>query len=142
MYSNAIYKVAPRGEGKTKWLIHNAYDEIHSLDDDPNSIQTYVYLIVKDANEAQHFSEMYFSLYNEVCKVNFVVGSNLISVPYGSIILIDNLLLHTMNTRDLHLLIARCKKAYITIEGVYGFTNTQVRTVDLQQINMLDELGI
>lgn len=102
-----IYKIAKRGEGKTKWLLDIA--------DKETSLGKEVYLLTNNPLQYRNFIEDFFSLYGRVCTVHHIGQiSNAIS---GGIVLIDNLFNLNINLNEFNLLANICDAAYITLPG-------------------------
>lgn len=105
-----IYKVASRGEGKTKWLLNQAKNELDGGET--------VILFNNEKNrgvEYRSFVEKYFVTFHEVCKVNS--ACHIHSIPHDAVVLIDNLLMLDMHMNVINYLNGQCKKVYITLDG-------------------------
>lgn len=101
-----VFKVASRGEGKTKWLLDVA-NELST-----NSCKQYIFT---DSDESyRRFCEKYFNKFNKICPVERLTDQEVTSSDY---ILIDNLFdipLTTMFIKDLQ---NSCAQMFVTIEG-------------------------
>lgn len=105
-----IYKVASRGEGKTKWLLNQAKKELDAGET--------VVLFNNEKNrglEYKWFVEKYFVTFHEVCKVESACHVH--NIPHDAVILIDNLLMLDMHMNVINYLNGQCKKVYITLDG-------------------------
>lgn len=102
--NDITFKIANRGLGKTRWLLEKA----HQHRDEPvkfYSETTYEYSL---------FCEKYFSLYNEICKVEHLDIENLTS---EDIVLIDDLFSLSYTKININNIKKIAKKLYITLEG-------------------------
>lgn len=104
-----IYKIAGRGEGKTKWLVHKAKYE---LDNDNN-----VVLLTTDADGRKYkkFVDNYFSEFRQICRVGIV--TDLHSLESDSVVLIDNLFELDLHMNAMSYIADVAKRVYITAEG-------------------------
>ena len=106
--NDITFKIARKGEGKTKWLIevaHRCYKEFNDT----------VYLFTEDDNSYVRFCEKYFKTYFEVCPVQKLPP---FVDPTNSIILVDNLLECNCQTNNFKFMQRNCKKMYVTLEGM------------------------
>lgn len=109
--NDIVFKVAPHGEGKTKWLLSIAK---HYADE-----RRSVYLFTTDDNEYLKFCEKYFNVFKEVCPVMRVTGYN---VSHNDIVLVDNLFNHAESAiGDYTFMNKNCYKMFVTIEGTTTF---------------------
>lgn len=120
------FKIASRGEGKTKWLLNIA----HSLKNE--SIKLYT----ETSSEYAIFCEKYFRLYNEVCLVKRLDKDE---INADDVILIDNMLETNINFNDLKYINRSCKKIYATLEGNI---DTQFDSFDSSQISIFDSYEV
>lgn len=99
------FKVAKKGEGKTKWLldIANKYS---------NSNQVYLY--TNDDTVYSRFCEKYFTIYNKVCPVMRLTSFDNIQ---NSVVLVDNLFSQNSSISDFTFIQRSCYKLFITLEG-------------------------
>ena len=128
-----IYKVAPRGEGKTKWLLNQAKNELDAGEK--------VVLLTNEANrglEYKIFAEKYFGTFHEVCKVDTV--NHIHQIPHDGIVLIDNLFMLDMHMNAVTYLIGQCKRVYITLDGKLA-PSEQRKTVDPNQLSIFDTMS-
>lgn len=109
--NSIVFKVAPRGEGKTKWLLTIAKD--FSQRDGTT------YLATKDEHEYTKFCEKYFRTFDEVCSVIRYCGQN---IDPSDVVLIDNLMEQQFSTKEIVTLQNKCKCLFITIDGVTEYT--------------------
>lgn len=109
--NDITFKIAGRGEGKTKWLL-NIAKEFHD-----KNIRTVLYTYVDD--EYRMFCEKYFNLFGHVCPVEILENDN--QVDHETVVLIDDLLSYNISLNELTRLQSRCYKMFVTIEGT---TNT------------------
>lgn len=108
--NNITYFVAPRGEGKTRWLRERAIDEFHKGNK--------VYIYANSSFRYRIFIEEFYESTGEICHVLCI--NKISEVPTGSVLLIDNLVDSRISTEDLEALAARCSYLYITLEGNSG----------------------
>lgn len=101
-----VFKIASRGEGKTKWLL----DIANQLSD--NSCKKYI--ITRSDEDYQKFCEKYFRNFNQVCLVERLTDQLITNSDY---ILIDNLLDLDVTTMFIKELQAACNQLFVTIEG-------------------------
>ena len=128
-----IYKVAPRGEGKTKWLLNQAKNELDAGEK--------VVLLANEANkglEYKIFAEKYFGTFHEVCKVDTV--NHIHQIPHDGIVLIDSLFMLDMHMNAVTYLIGQCKRVYITLDGKLA-PSEQRKTVDPNQLSIFDTMS-
>ena len=102
--NDITFKIAKKGEGKTKWLLERA----HELKGEP------VKFYSKTTQEYSLFCEKYLNLYNEICLVEHLSIENL---TLDDIVLIDDLFSITEATVDVNYIKNVAKKLYITLEG-------------------------
>ena len=106
--NDITFKIAKKGEGKTKWLLevaHKAHKESNNS----------VYLFTEDDASYTKFCEKYFKTYAEVCPVQELPP---FVDPVDSIILVDNLLECNCQTNNFKFMQRNCKKMYVTLEGM------------------------
>ena len=106
-----IFKVAPTGEGKTKWLLDIAK---HCSDTGVD-----VYLYINEPEEYVRFCRKYFNLYSSVCPVKALQHIPL-DVLSTSVILVDDLMSHSANIGDIKFLQRSCGQLFVTITGKLG----------------------
>lgn len=107
--TDIVFKVAPKGEGKTKWLLELAKRY---------STERKVYLCTQDEVQYVRFCEKYFNLYNEICRVERLTSLNICS---EDIVLMDNLLEQSLAINDITFIQRNCYRLFITIEGLTNF---------------------
>lgn len=101
-----VFKVAPRGEGKTKWLLNVANESVLSGHD--------TYIATRDDSSYVKFCEKYFSSFGDVCPVKrFEKGI----VSSNEVVLIDNFLEQEWTTYELEEVHKSCYQLFITVEG-------------------------
>lgn len=126
-----IYKVAPRGGGKTRWLLEQAHVE--------SELENPVCLLVNDdptgSREYQKFVEKYFSIYHEICKV--IVAEHITSVPKNSVVLIDNPLNLNKHIQSHIALEERATRIYVAVDGVDSETY-EIKQPDSNQLSIFD----
>lgn len=103
---NITFKIAPKGEGKTRWLLNIAYKY---------SRRHKVYLMSENANEFSRFCDKYAATYHEVCPVYNYDRTELTT---NDVVLIDNLFNHAVSTNDIEFLKRNTFNLFITIEGI------------------------
>ena len=99
------FKVAPKGEGKTKWLLELAYKYAGLRK---------IYLYTNDDNEYRKFCEKYFSTYNQICPVERLTA---FKVTDNDVVLVDNLFTKDSSISDFTFIQRNCYKLFITLEG-------------------------
>lgn len=104
--NNIIFKVLPKGEGKTKWLL----DVAKKYSDDNYN----VYLLTHDEEKYNKFCSKYVTLIGSHCPVQMYCGNRNIN---NTIILVDNLMNYGLSVFDLRQLNNNCFKLFVTIEG-------------------------
>ena len=126
--NNIMFKVASKGEGKTKWLLEIAhkYSKTHR-----------VYLQTDYANDFSRFCEKYCMLFHEVCPVMRYSG---VELDEKCVLLIDDLFAQTMSTTEVAFLSRHCYKAFITLEGKLALSE-QRQQVDPNQLNIFDVMS-
>lgn len=122
---NIIYKVAQRGEGKTKWLVEQAKNEL-------DSGELVLYLSPYSRNYTL-FLNYYTSVFKEVCKIEHIKDIN--NVPEGSVVLVDELIDLHEHMLSIKSMLHRVKYAYVTIDG----RSTAPLKTDPLQLNMFDK---
>lgn len=125
-----IYKVASRGEGKTKWLLNQAKKELDAGET--------VVLFNNEKNrglEYKRFVEKYFVTFHEVCRVES--ACHVPDIPHDAVILIDNLLMLDMHMNVINYLNGQCKKVYITLDGKLAPSEPR-NEVDPNQLSIFD----
>lgn len=109
--NNITYFVAPKGEGKTKWLRERVIEETEK----GNTVHFYTQFY----NLYLRFAESFFNDTGKLCEVRWADKSS--DIRKGDIVIIDNLTISV----DTHVTVlqAICEKAghvYITLEGNLG----------------------
>ena len=125
------FKVAPRGEGKTKWLL-----EIAKRYADEGRT---VYLFTDDDQDYSKFCEKYFNIFKTVCPIQRLTAFKL---SPSDVVLVDNLFRHCTSIGDLTFIQRNCYRMFITIEGTTTFVeNTKTwddfyeqLTMDIQEV--------
>lgn len=102
--NDITFKIANRGEGKTRWLLEKA----HELKNEPIKFYS------KTTQEYSLFCEKYLNFYNEICPAEHLDIENLTS---NDIVLIDDLFSITETIVDINYIKNVAKKLYITLEG-------------------------
>ena len=128
-----IYKVASRGEGKTKWLLNQAKKELDAGET--------VIFFNNEKNQGlfyKCFVEKYFVTFHEICKVES--ACHVRQIPHDSVILIDNLLMLDMHMNVINYLNGHCKKVYITIDGKLAPSEPRSE-VDPNQLSIFDVMS-
>jgi hypothetical protein len=103
--NDITFKIAKKGEGKTKWLldIANQY-----------SISNKIYLYTDEDNEYIKFCEKYFNMYNSICPVQRLTSFDSMQ---DAIVLVDNIFNQDSSVRDFIFIQRNCYKLFITLEG-------------------------
>ena len=103
--NDITFKIAKRGEGKTKWLldIANKY-----------STNNKVYLYTEDETEYLKFCEKYFATYGRICPVMRL--TSFVSMQ-DAVVLVDNLFNQDSSISDFTFIQRNCHKLFITLEG-------------------------
>lgn len=107
-----IWKIAPRGGGKTKWLAKKALLE----QDAGNEIYLYTgnnYPIYD--LQYRKFMELFYANFERIATIH--ATSSLNTIPEGSVVLFDDILHYPFNPAEIPQLIGKVKKIYITAEG-------------------------
>lgn len=104
--NDITFKIANRGEGKTRWLLEKAH-ELKGESVKFYSDTTQEYLL---------FCEKYLNFYNEICRVEHLDIEKLTS---EDIVLIDDLFSISDTKININHIKNVAKKLYITLEGNY-----------------------
>lgn len=108
-----IYKVAPRGGGKTKWLAERALveqaegNEIYLLTRDNHSEY--------DSLQFRRFMELFYANFNKLAPIHPI--DDITYATEGSIVLIDDLLTYNLVANMVNTVRGKVKKIYIAVEG-------------------------
>ena len=124
---NITFKIAPKGEGKTRWLLNIAKQY---------ASERSVLLVVKDNNEYSKFCDKYLALFNEVCPVKLY---NTEEVDETSVVLIDNYFEHILPSNTIEYIRRKCYKMFITLEGKTEDSFAEEST-NYEQISIFDYL--
>lgn len=129
--TNITFKVAPKGEGKTKWLLNVAYKY---------SRQHKIYLIPNTSQEFVKFCDKYFATYQEVCPVYRYDGCENVE---NAVVLIDNLFEHNLTTNTIEFIRRNCYKMFIAVDGTLEDNNSVDPYVfaEYEQLSIFDVLG-
>lgn len=103
--NDVMFHVARRGEGKTRWLL----DKAHELKEYP------VKLYCQTSQEYSLFCEKYFSLYKEICPVEYLNSHE--DVLPSDIVLIDDLITLSSSLVNIRHIKNNCYRMYVTVEG-------------------------
>ena len=122
--TDITFKVARKGEGKTKWLLEVAHAHVEA--------GRPVYYYTDYDTTYGLFCEKYFRTYSSICPVKRL-GSQLLTGK--EVILIDDLLAVNCSLRDLLQIQHYAYKIYATVEGV---TEDKV-TAEPTQISIFDK---
>ena len=133
--SKIIYKVAPPGEGKTKWLVDNANVEYC------NGKTCYFLCFSSNVTAYQDFCDMYMAYYNKVCPVLILDMTE--DINENTCVFIDEGMSNELIGSIVKNLKSRCDKIYITLEG---FTNNpdislNHADVDSNQLSIFDSIN-
>lgn len=101
---DVVVKVAPRGEGKTTWLLEKA----NALKEQKLKLWT------KVPQEYSLFCEKYFKLYGHICPVEQL---DIECLESEDTVLIDNLLELSEDLLTIAKVKNTAKKIYVTMEG-------------------------
>lgn len=108
MVENIYFKVLPAGEGKTRWLVEKAFNEINSGNP--------VVLVTKDDEEFDKFVMYYRTLFAMYCPVRHVKGIE--EIPDNAIVLIDNFMFKLeKNVFDINAVKSKGAAIFATVEG-------------------------
>lgn len=108
-----IYKVAPRGGGKTKWLVEKALVE--------QAEGNQIYLLINDpipnfgSIQYRKFMELFYTNFTRLATIHPI--DKLETIPEGAVLLIDDLIKYDIIPSDLYKLRGKVKKIYIAVEG-------------------------
>ena len=127
------YKVASRGEGKTKLILNQAKKEL-----DAGETVIYFNNEKNQGLEYKCFVEKYFVTFHEICKVESACHVH--HIPHDSVILIDNLLMLDMHMNVINYLNGQCKKVYITLDGKLAPPEPR-NEVDPNQLSIFDVMS-
>lgn len=105
--NNIIYKVAPAGEGKTKWLLNMA--KYYS---DNNRT---CYLFCDDDYMFNKFCRKYFQTFSELCPVKRLKAFRLTK---DDVVLVDDMLNMDASLADFLFIQQNCYQMCVTIAGV------------------------
>jgi hypothetical protein len=114
MDNKLVYKIAKRGEGKTKWLLEKA--------DEATSQGKEVYLATTNPAEYQRFVEKFFSLYHRICTVHQLTTHSDIT-NLNSVVLMDEMLNSCFDVMEIKQMAWKCEKMYITLSGTVESDN-------------------
>ena len=108
--TDITFKVAPRGEGKTKWLLEiaNKFANEHNI-----------YLYTQEETEYSKFCEKYFHTFNQICPVRILTK---VSLTDNDIVLVDNLFNQDSFAGDINFLQRSCYRLFVTLEGINEHT--------------------
>lgn len=124
------FKIASRGEGKTKWLLDIAHQ--YSNTDRP------VYLCTDMETVYGNFCEKYFRTYNSICTVQKLTLNQLTG---NEIVLIDDLMsLTTCSFADIAYIKRNCYKMFVTIEG--NNAENEINEIDHNQLSIFDNYEV
>lgn len=103
-----IYKVAPKGGGKTRWLAERALNE---------HLERNTICYLTNGNYTyRKFMELFFANYNTLATIHPV--DTIAEIPHDAVVLIDDLLNNTSWQLDeIRSLNGLAKKVYITVDG-------------------------
>lgn len=103
--NDVTFKIARKGEGKTRWLLElaNKYKD-----------ERKVYLFTETEAKYREFCEKYFATYDHICPVERLVS---IEQTEDSVVLVDNLFEQHSAISDFRFLQRTCYKLFITLEG-------------------------
>ena len=102
-----VVKVAPKGEGKTKWLLNIAKKYLQ--DDIP------VYFVTSNEREYVNFCRKYFVMFSQACRVRFYETGDALE---GAIVLIDDVMHQNIDSDVITSIQKSCHKMFVTFEGV------------------------
>lgn len=100
------FKVASKGEGKTKWLLNIA----KQYSDENRK----VYLLTDKGHEFSRFCEKYCNLFSEVCHVERLIDT---CVTNEDVVLIDDIFTQNIPTSCIDDISRNCYKMFITVDG-------------------------
>lgn len=127
--NDITFKVTPKGEGKTKWLISVAkrcYDE-----------GTDVYLYTEDDRDYVKFCDKYFNTYATICPVKLLKAFCEIK---NAVILVDDLMKCTSQIGEFKFMQRNCKKMFITLEGTTEDPFAEVNSdSNFEQLSIFDK---
>ena len=100
------FKIARKGEGKTKWLLDVAKLCVNN--------NRRVFLFTDDEREYAKFCEKYFKTFSEVCPVLRLTS---FTCTPQDVVLVDDLLSHCASIGDITFMRRNCYKMFVTIDG-------------------------
>jgi hypothetical protein len=108
MVENIVFKVLPAGEGKTRWLVEQAFNAINNGNK--------VVFLTTNTTEFEKFVMYYRTLFATYCPVLHITKPE--DVPQESVVLIDELVVKLSQEQlDLTILKEKCKSIFVTVEG-------------------------
>ena len=127
--NDITFKVLPKGEGKTKWLLDIAKKYVDK--------GYRVSLFTDSYREYVKFCEKYFSLYNRVCPID---RHDSMHVTQNDVIIVDDLFKKEDRAlEDLRELQTLVYKIFITLEGQSKDTSTCEEDLEVEQLSMFEE---
>ena len=100
------FKVAKRGEGKTRWLLNIANE--YSESDRP------ILYCTDLESEYGNFCEKYFKTFHKIANIQRI---SLTQLTGNEVVLIDDLMAMNFTIKDIAYIQRNCYKLYITVEG-------------------------
>lgn len=128
METNFIFKVTPRGGGKTRWLV----DKVEEAVDAGNQ----VWMWCGNPIRYHMFLELFYSVKGRICTVHRALSIN--DIPEGAIVLIDDLLDSGLHTNEVAKLDNLAGTVYITLNGKTDRKRNIISQMD-NQISMFEE---
>lgn len=122
--NNITFKITPRGEGKTKWLLDVAHDYEGS--------GRKVYLYTDDESKYAKFCEKYFKTFGRICFVERLTSFKLTS---EDVVLVDDLLSHDTAISDFIYIHNNSYAMYVTLEGQIATEEKSVK-LPFEQLRM------
>lgn len=122
-------KVAPKGEGKTKWLLEVA----KKYQDESRP----VYLFTTDEYTYVRFCNKYFATYSEACKVKIYEVTDSLE---NSIVLIDDVMHQGIDSNIIINMQKSCYKMFVTFEGICY--DSDVQTGEVSTAELFEQLKL
>lgn len=132
--SKIIYKVAPPGEGKTKWLVNKAYEELAAG-------KRCLYVSTDDSShDYEHFCKMYLYEFLQICPV---MPYSIDSLDSDCVILIDDAMKCNYIGRIVNFVEETGCTVYITVNGYLENSSEQKECTkqEFEQLTIFDAIN-
>ena len=129
--NDITFKVTPKGEGKTKWLL-----EISKRYADEKRP---IFLFTDEDKDYIKFCEKYFNMFKEICPV---VRLTAFKLTPDAVVLVDDLFSHSNSIGDFSFMHRNCYKMFITVEGTTSYEENKKTWNDLYEQITIDTMGV